>query len=55
MGKRAKTDAIDAAMLAEFAARMRPDITVPLEQTRAGTRSDHQQAQAITRDDYDGT
>ena len=29
MGKHAKTDAIDAVMLAEFAARMRPDITVP--------------------------
>jgi transposase len=29
MGKHAKTDAIDAAMLAEFAARMRPSITVP--------------------------
>lgn len=29
MGKHAKTDAIDAAMLAEFAARMRPNITVP--------------------------
>jgi transposase len=29
MGKHAKTDAIDAVMLAEFAARMRPNITVP--------------------------
>jgi transposase len=29
MGKHAKTDAIDAVMLAEFAARMRPSITVP--------------------------
>ncbi len=29
MGKHAKTDAIDAVMLAEFAARMRPGITVP--------------------------
>jgi transposase len=28
MGKHAKTDAIDAVMLAEFAARMRPNITV---------------------------
>jgi transposase len=29
MGRHAKTDAIDAVMLAEFAARMRPNITVP--------------------------
>jgi transposase len=29
MGKHAKTDAIDAVMLAEFAARMRPNITIP--------------------------
>ena len=29
MGKHAKTDAIDAVMLAEFAARLRPSITVP--------------------------
>ena len=29
LGKHAKTDAIDAVMLAEFAARMRPNITVP--------------------------
>jgi transposase len=29
MGKYAKTDAIDAVMLAEFAARMRPNVTVP--------------------------
>ena len=29
MGKHAKTDAIDAVTLAEFAARMRPGITVP--------------------------
>jgi transposase len=29
MGKHAKTDAIDAVTLAEFAARMRPNITVP--------------------------
>jgi transposase len=29
MGKHAKTDAIDAVMLAEFAARMRPSITIP--------------------------
>lgn len=29
LGKHAKTDAIDAVMLAEFAARMRPSITVP--------------------------
>ena len=29
MGKHAKTDAIDAAVLAEFAARMRPNITIP--------------------------
>jgi transposase len=29
LGKHAKTDAIDAVMLAEFAARMRPTITVP--------------------------
>jgi transposase len=29
MGKHAKTDAIDAVMLAEFAARMRPNVTVP--------------------------
>jgi transposase len=29
MGKHAKTDAIDAVMLAEFATRMRPSITVP--------------------------
>ena len=28
MGKHAKTDAIDAAMLAQFAARMRPGDTV---------------------------
>ena len=29
MGKHAKTDAIDAVMLAEFASRMRPEITLP--------------------------
>ena len=29
MGKHAKTDAIDAVMLSEFASRMRPEITVP--------------------------
>jgi len=29
MGKHAKTDAIDAVMLAEFAIRMRPEITTP--------------------------
>lgn len=32
MGKHAKTDAIDAAMLAEFAARIRPSITIPSSQ-----------------------
>ena len=36
MGKTAKTDAIDALILAEFAARMRPDITI--------APSDHEQA-----------
>ena len=30
MGKYAKTDAIDAVMLAEFASRMRPEITLPV-------------------------
>jgi transposase len=41
LGKHAKTDAIDAVMLAEFAARMRPNITVP--------SSDHVRAlEAIT-------
>ena len=29
MGKYAKTDAIDAVMLSEFASRMRPEITLP--------------------------
>ena len=29
MGKHAKTDAIDAVMLAEFGSRMRPEITTP--------------------------
>ena len=29
MGKHAKTDTIDAVMLAEFASRMRPDVTLP--------------------------
>ena len=29
MGKHAKTDAIDALMLAEFGSRMRPEITLP--------------------------
>jgi transposase len=32
MGKHAKTDAIDAAMLAEFAARIRPSLTIPASQ-----------------------
>jgi transposase len=32
MGKHAKTDAIDAAMLAEFASRIRPNITIPSSQ-----------------------
>jgi transposase len=32
MGKHAKTDAIDAVMLAEFAARIRPGMTVPSSQ-----------------------
>lgn len=41
MGKHAKTDAIDAVILAEFAARMRPSITIP--------SSEHVQAlEAIT-------
>jgi transposase len=32
MGKHAKTDSIDATVLAEFAARMRPSITIPSSQ-----------------------
>jgi transposase len=32
IGKHAKTDAIDAAMLAEFASRIRPSITIPASQ-----------------------
>ena len=36
MGKQAKTDAIDAVMLSEFASRMRPEITSPApEELRA--------------------
>jgi transposase len=40
MGKHAKTDAIDAVMLAEFAARMRPNITIPSSE-HVLARGDH--------------
>ena len=54
MGKFAKTDAIDATVLAEFGSRMRPELTTPAPEELRALEAINEPTYPDSRDDYDG-